>query len=202
MPEISHKTPNEAVVKAAQVLVSEGVKSSELEAEIMKVLQKRQQQKVEATKPKDPNWTELTEADAYRTDVYIPVYEHDIPDYMNMNLKDQEYICVWANKDQRRLGALLAEGYELLKQEHVHPEFRVPLVWSSEGTYEYADVICMRVHKRIILSKRRKAFELSMKQLSSMNKPPRTRFTPDSDFSLDSGLGYYDADSTGVVTQT
>lgn len=192
MPEMNHKEPS-AVSKIAQAVVSEGATSSDLEAKIMEILQKRKVANAAAAKPPEPNWAALTEADAYKPDVYIPVIDHDIPDYMNMRLKDQEYVCVWANKDQRRLGALLAEGYELLKKEHVHPEFQAPLVWSSEGTYEYADTVCMRVHKRIILSKRRKAFEISMKQLSTVSKPPRSRFTPDDDIALDPGMGFYEA---------
>ena len=195
MPEINHKTPEAAtaVSKIAEAVVAEGAKSVDLEAKILEVLQRNKQKREVEAKPKDPNWAELTEADAYRPDVYIPIIDHDVPDYMNMRLKDQEYVCVWANKDQRRLGALLAEGYELLKKEHVHPDFQVPLVWSSEGTYEYADTICMRVHKRIILSKRRRAFEISMKQLSVVNKPPRSRFTPEDEFQLDPGMGFYEA---------
>ena len=193
MPEINHKDTNATVSKIAQTIASEGVKSTELEAKIIEVLQRRKEERNEAAKPKEPDWTKLTEADAYKQDVYIPVIDHDIPDYMNMQLKDQEYMCVWANKDQRRLGALLAEGYELLKQEHVHPNFKVPLVWSSEGTYEYADTICMRVHKRIILSKRRKAYEISRKQLETVSRPPRSRFTSDDEIQLDPGMGFYEA---------
>lgn len=193
MPEINHKDTTATVAKVAQAITSEGIKSDDLEAKILEVLNKKKQEREKAAAPKEPNWAELSEADAYRPDVYIPVIDHDVPDYMNMKLKDQEYVCVWANKDQRRLGALLAEGYELLKKEHVHPDFQVPLMWSSEGAYEYADTICMRVHKRIILSKRRKAFEISMKQLSTVSKPPRSRFTPDDEIQLDPGMGFYEA---------
>jgi hypothetical protein len=196
MPEINHKDPTATaatVTKVAQAIVSEGIKSDDLEAKILEVLNRKKQEREKAAQPKEPDWAQLTEADAYRSDVYIPVLDHDIPDYMNMKLKDQEYVVVWANKDQRRLGALLAEGYEILKKEHVHPDFKVPLIWSSDGAYEYADTVCMRVHKRIILSKRRKAFEISMKQLATVNKVPRSRFTVDDDIQLDPGMGFYEA---------
>ncbi len=195
MPEINHKDPATAatVTKVAQAIASEGIKSEDLETKILEVLNRKKAEREKAAEPKEPNWAELSEADAYKADVYIPVLNHDIPDYMNMKLKDQEYVCVWANKDQRRLGALLAEGYEMLKKEHVHPEFKIPLMWSSEGTYEYADTVCMRVHKRIILSKRRKAFEISMRQLATVNKPPRSRFTADDEIQLDPGMGFYEA---------
>ena len=192
MPEINHKSSDPVATKIAEALVAEKVKPSDLETKILEVLQKRKAERLEAAKPKEPDWATLTEADAYKPDVYIPMYDHDVPDYLNMKLKDQEYMCVWANKDQRRLGALLAEGYELLKPEHVSPEFRVPLRWSSEGTYEYADTICVRVHKRILLAKRRKALEISQKQLKITNRPPRSRFTPESDVELEPGLNLYE----------
>lgn len=194
MPEINHKAEAASTVsKIAHTIASEGIKSEDLEAKILEVLSKKKAERAQAEQPKEPDWAALTEADAYKPDVYIPVIDHDVPDYMNMKLKDQEYVCVWANKDRRRMGALLAEGYEVLKKEHVHPDFQVPLMWSSEGTYEYADTICMRVHKRIILSKRRKAFEISMKQLATVNKPPRSRFTPEDEIQLDPGMGFYEA---------
>lgn len=205
MPTIDHKnlSPEQpkaetTVAKVAAVIASEGIKHSDLEEKIVEILQKRKAEREVAATPKEPNWATVTEADAYKPDVHIPIIDHDVPDYMNMRLKDQEYMCVWANKDQRRLGALLAEGYELLQKEHVHPDFKVPLAWSSEGTYEYADTVCMRVHKRIILSKRRKSFEISQKQLSAVSKLPRQRIKGTLDLAddvnpLGSGMDFYES---------
>jgi hypothetical protein len=94
---------------------------------------------------------------------------------MNMKLKDTEYEVVWASKDQRRLGQLCAEGYEFLKPEHVATDFKLPLLFDSEGMYRYQDVIAMRVHKRILYGKRRKGLAISQAQLRNNHRPPTTR---------------------------
>jgi len=146
-----------------------------LEAAVNEALAKVAKKRQEAAKPKEPDWSTLTEAEAMSAATYIPVIEHDIPDYMNMKLKDAEYMCVWASRDQRRIGQLQAEGYEFLKKEHVHPDFKLPLLFDSEGLYTYADVVCMRVHKRIVYGKRKKALQISLNQLANRNRPPRVK---------------------------
>ncbi len=117
----------------------------------------------------------MTEQQAMNPATYIPVIEHDIPDYMNIKLKDTEYEPVWASRDQRRLGQLLAKGYEFITPEMMADNFKVPLLFDSERHYVYSDVIAMRVHKRILYGKRRKAAEISLKQLKNKNRIPKTK---------------------------
>lgn len=162
-------------IKTAAPAIHAAPDDKTLEALVDAALAKRAAKVREAAQPKEPNWATLTEAEAMSAATYIPVIEHDIPDYMNMRLKDQEYMCVWASKDQRRIGQLQAEGYEFLKQEHIHPDFKVPLRFDSEGLYTYADVVCMRVHKRIVYGKRKKALQVSLNQLANRNRPPRVK---------------------------
>jgi hypothetical protein len=195
MPEINHKdqpsipatptptaqsktpvtTAPNAAKEVAETIVAKGITSEDLEAQIAVILDKRRAARVEAEKPKEPDWANLTEVQAYSPDVYIPVIEHDIPDYMTIKLKDTEYEPVWANRDQRRIGALLAEGYELIKPEHLAGDFKAPLKFESDGSYIYADVIALRVHKRILFGKRRKALEISQKQLKNTRGIPQQR---------------------------
>jgi hypothetical protein len=119
---------------------------------------------------------------------------------MNMKLKDQAYEVVWASKDQRRLGQLKAEGYEMLREEHVDPHFKLPLQFNSEGFYEYVDVVAMRVHKRILYGKRRKTLDISLRQLKNTNRIPQQRLKGTYELSsdepiLDPGFSLYD---TGI----
>ena len=129
------------------------------------ILAKKKLERKAAVEPKEPDWSKITEAEAYEPNVYIPVIEHEIPDYMNILLKDSEYEAVWASRDQRRLGQLLAEGYEFIKPEHMATGFKLPLRFDSEKMYIYQDVVAMRVHKRILYGKRRRALEISLGQL-------------------------------------
>jgi hypothetical protein len=182
MPEIDHKFTDvvKAAVPAPPASPASPVKTityteDELAAKIKEVLAAQVHSAREAAKPKEPNWATTTERDVYNQDVYIPAIEHEVPDYMNIQLADPEYMVVWASQDQRRLGQLFATGYEMLKPGHVAKNFKLPLKFDSEDTYRFMDVVAMRVHKRILLGKRRAALQVSLNQLSNRNRPPRVK---------------------------
>lgn len=161
VPQVSSEVQER--IDAATVVA--GVPVDVLADKVREVLDQRKVEAVEALRPKEPDYSKLNEADIYAPDVYIPVIEHELADYMNMKLQDENYLAVWANKDQRRLGELLAQGYEFLKQEHVARSFTCPLKFNSEGLYEYQDVVCLRVHKRIKFAKLRRIQQASEHQL-------------------------------------
>lgn len=191
MPEVNHKnepsisapppiqaTPKETIsaqAKAISSLDTSNITQEQLEAAIRAVLMKNQIAAVEASKPKEPNWATLTEQQAYDPAVYVPCIDHEITNYMNIQIADPEYDVVWAKRDQRRIGQKMAEGYELLKPEHLHKDFKIPLKFDSEGMYIYEDVVAMRVHKRILYGRRRKALQVSLNQLSNRKRPPRVK---------------------------
>jgi hypothetical protein len=187
-PDPNPVTPAQPVTptrSVAESILKAGVTVEALENEIDRILEERKKARAEASKPKEPDWTKISEQDAYRQDIYIPVIEHDVPDYMNLKLRDQAYEVVWASKDQRRLGQLLAEGYEYIKPEHIDPHFKLPLRFDSENLYIYVDVIAMRVHKRILYGKRRKALDISQRQLKNTNKIPQQRLKGTFDLTSD-----------------
>ena len=174
MPEITHTTQSPTAV-ATKPVTPPGVSATDLQKAVETALKNLQAKRAEAAKPVEPNWATVTEADVANFAINIPIHDHEIPAYMDIQLKDPEYMVVWAAQDQRRISQLQAEGYEFLKPEHMHPDFKVPLKFNSEGIYHYEDVIAMRVHKRILLGKRRKMLELSTSQLKNNRRPPSSR---------------------------
>lgn len=140
---------------------------AQLEELVQKILARKVVEKQEAGKLKEPDWTKVNEAQAINLSnpIYIPAIEHDIPDYLTVKLEDEEYECVWVNRDQRRTSYHLAMGYEFLRPEHCKRGWKVPLKFDSEKNYIFEDVIAMRVHKRILYGKRRRALEISQLQL-------------------------------------
>jgi len=164
LPPAKPATPSPADMAAS--LATAGVTPETLEDVINKILNERKAQAIaKVTTPKEPDYKALSEKDILNPDIYIPVIEHDIPDYMNVKLKDDEYIPIWVNRDQRQLGAKLAEGFELLRKEHLPEGYISPLKFDSEGNYVYQDVICCRVHKRIRFARIRRFFDMSKNQL-------------------------------------
>jgi hypothetical protein len=119
--------------------------------------------------PAEPDWSKVDERAAtdLSRDMYIPVIEHDVPQYLDIRLADPEYIAVWVNRNPIRISEKKAEGYELVEERHLAKNYPVPLKFDSEGMYVYEDVVAMRVHKRIIFGKRRRAVEMSVNRLKN-----------------------------------
>lgn len=153
------------VHSVASTMADVGISPDTLEDVIKRVLDQRKEAKIEELTPKEPDYKTLKEQDIIRNDIYIPVIEHDIPEYMHVELRDEEYVPIWVNRDQRRIGAVQAEGFEFIKAEHLALNWKAPLKFDSEGLYVYQDVVCMRVHKRIRFAKLRKFYEISKNQL-------------------------------------
>ena len=179
MPEVTHAaqtaSPKTQAAAITSAVIDPNMSTEALEKIIESILLRRKAEAVEAAKPKEPDWAKITEKEAYGAGVYIPVIDHELPDYMNLKLKDTEYECVWASQDKRRLGMLLNTGYEYVKLEHIHPDFKLPLQFETDGLYKYMDVVALRVHKRILYGKRVQALQTSINQLSNRNRPPRAR---------------------------
>lgn len=179
LPNLEDTTPAEEPFLEQEALKDvinfPGIDPAILEQALEAVIEKRRDAIKQKAKGVEPDWSTLEEKDYYNQELYIPVIEHDIPDYLNMRLKDTSYVAVWANMDQRRLGQLFAEGYEALRKEHVDPTFKLPLVFNSEGMYRYADVICLRVHKSIRVAKLRRIQDISAKQLKRVGADARIK---------------------------
>jgi len=201
-----------AIAGAKQTLEETGkqvatLSGEDLEKEINRILgikaQKDRDAKIAAAKPPEPDWATLDEVQA--TNLNLPfnveVIEHEVPAYMDIRLKDPEYVAVWANRDQRRLGELFAQGYEILKSEHIDSDFKLPLRFDSENCYTYMDVIALRVHKRILFAKRRRVVEKSVYQLRALQAVAKSKVQDKMDTedpllgnAFRSGrMGFYDA---------
>jgi hypothetical protein len=158
------------------------------------VLKKKKAENVAAAAPKEPDWATMTEREALKADTYIPTIDHQVPEYLNVRLKDPEYMVVWASTDQRRVGQLSAEGYEFLKEEDIHPDFHTPLKFDSEHRYQYMDLVCMKVHKRILFAKRRKVINITHDQIKMHKRLPSSKHqNPDH---IGQGMDLYEAESS------
>jgi hypothetical protein len=157
---------------------------SEIPSMTREELDARVKELIEAAAPKrtkpaapEPDWAKLGELEALNVNnnLNLPMITHEVPAYLDVKLADNEYVAVWANRDQRRIGELEAQGYEFLRPEHLEKGFKLPLKFNSEGMYIYADVVAMRVHKRILYSKRRKIQEISVRQLRGAQQIAKER---------------------------
>jgi hypothetical protein len=94
------------------------------------------------------DWAKVSENDVYSLDFPIPVIEHELPDYMDIHLKSQEYVARWTHKLSRHLGTRLAMGYSYVEPEDWDPNFPLVLQF-TEGKLFCEDVVALKIHKSI-----------------------------------------------------
>jgi hypothetical protein len=103
--------------------------------------------KTEIAKAAEIDWSQVNENQVFDLSFQIPVIEHELPSYMEVHLKDQNYVARWCNRSPRRLGPLMASGYEFVTPEHWDESFPHILNFDGEGHLIMDDVVLLRVHK-------------------------------------------------------
>lgn len=172
-PTITPKSPT----AAGEPIITKSISDKELLSLLAKVneLEKKVASKSEAPKiqidaPID--WSKVTEQQVADLNFPIPVIEHEIPEYMTVYLKDQNYIAKWSHISQRRLGMLLAEGYERVKEEDWDENYPHILAFNAEGYLVYDDVIALKIYKGRYFGKvRRETLKaMQLKNVAGYNK--------------------------------
>ena len=113
--------------------------------------------KREAAKPQEPiDWTKINETHVADLNFPIPVYEHELPDYMTVYLSDNNYVAKWVHRSAAHLGTMLASGYEYITASDWDPTKPRVLAFNPDGHLIYDDVIALKVHKSRYFGKLRR----------------------------------------------
>lgn len=150
------KTPPVAVPEAKTVSVEQVLQLlSEVAALKAKVDSK--EPKREAAKPEEPiDWTKIEEKHVADLNFPIPVYEHELPDYMTVYLKDNNYVAKWVHRSAAHLGTMLSSGYEYISKSDWDPNKPQVLAFNAEGHLIYDDVVALKVTKQRYFGKLRR----------------------------------------------
>lgn len=97
--------------------------------------------------PKEIDWTKIDEKDIINFDIPIPVFEQEMPEYLNVKLIDRNYIPRWVHKLPERLGMCIAQGYQFVKEDDLDKSYNHPLKFDESGNYSHGDVVCLKVLK-------------------------------------------------------
>lgn len=126
----------------------------------------------QALKSTEIDWSKVNEDSVADLDFPIPVIEHEMPDYMTIHLKDNNYVAKWIHQLPSHLGTMLASGYEWITESDWDPNFPKVLGFNSEGHLTYEDVVGLKVHKSRYLGKLRRDFLKStqIRGVAGMNK--------------------------------
>lgn len=99
------------------------------------------------TKPAEIDWANIKESDVFDLSIPIPAIEHQMPDYLDVHLKDPMYVARWVHKLPERLGPALQAGYNYITKEDLDDRFPIPLTFDTEGHYAHADVVALKILK-------------------------------------------------------
>jgi hypothetical protein len=85
--------------------------------------------KAEIASPPEPeiDWTKVEEKDIFDLTIPIPAIEQEVPDYLNMHVKDKMYVTRWIHLLRERLGPCLAAGYSYVTKDELDDRYPLSL---------------------------------------------------------------------------
>jgi hypothetical protein len=104
----------------------------------------------------------LKESDIYDFNVPIKAIDHQLPDFLDIKLKDPNMVARWINLDPRRMGQAIAEGWSYIGKDDLAQPLKVQVNNSADGHYVYADVVAMKLTKEKVYGRIRGNFLKSL----------------------------------------
>jgi len=141
-----------------------GTQLMELAQRIEQVKQEHNAKQAQQQKPRyytASEFSNLKETDVYNFDIPIRTIENEIPDFLDIHLLDSNYVPRWINKDPRRLGQAIAEGWTYITHDDLSEPLKIKLD-SADGHYVYADVVAMKLTKEKVYGRIRANFLKSL----------------------------------------
>lgn len=137
----------------------------ELARRIDAVKEEQNKKAADSQKPRYYTSTEfgdLKEKDIYNFDHPIRAIENAIPDFLDVHLSDPNMVPRWINKDPRRLGQAIAEGWSYITRDDLAEPMKIQVADSADGHYVYADVVAMKLSKEKVYGRIRANFLKSL----------------------------------------
>jgi hypothetical protein len=114
------------------------------------------------------DWSKVTEKDIFEMDFPLEVIEQEVPEYMNVYLKDNNMVARWCHKSERHLGTRIAQGYDFVKESDWDENKPQILKFNSEGHLTCEDVVAMKISKMRYYSSLKRV-QLKSTQLKNVN---------------------------------
>jgi hypothetical protein len=127
------------------------------------------------------DYSKLDEKDIFNLDIPIEVIDHDMPDYVKVELKDTSYVARWVNKNPRRLGPMKARGWDFVKPEDLATKLKIDLNVDENNQFRFDDVILMKCEKARYFGMLRANHERALLQVNAKeaHKVAKTRVQND-----------------------
>jgi hypothetical protein len=93
------------------------------------------------------DFSKLSEKDVWDLNIPIQAIEHGLPDYLNVELLDSNYIARWVHKTPRRLGPMLSVGWTFVEPKDLANKLILEVKPNENGQYQHDDVLLMKLSK-------------------------------------------------------
>lgn len=119
-------------------------------------------------KPAPVDFSKLTEDAVYDLEIPIEAVEHELPDWLTIDLKDKNYTARWIHKTPRRLGPMLAQGWTYIEPEDLDPKspLTTRLATDVNGHFSYDDVVACKLTKAKYFGQLRRNHERALMQVN------------------------------------
>lgn len=111
----------------------------------------------------------LREDSIFDLNIPIQAIDHQIPEYLNVTLKDSNYEPRWIQTSSKRLGQARAQGWSYVTKEDLGAELGVEIEADSAGHFVYIDTVLMKMTKQKLYSQLRSNY-LRAIQMTQQNK--------------------------------
>lgn len=93
------------------------------------------------------DYTHLSEEDIYNMDIPMEARPFSSEDSLRVELLDSGLVPRWVNKDPRRLGSMIAKGFQYVTEKDLAKRLEVEVAADAEGHFSLGDVILMKITK-------------------------------------------------------
>lgn len=157
----STQAPDEAAILRAKI--------ADMEAAIKLLVQGRDNVKLKAAamEKKPIEWSKLKESDVFDLDVPIDAIDQSTPDYMAVESADDNYVLRWVHKLPQRLGPMKGMGFQECTKEDIKGELNLSIEVNANGQFQFADVILMKIEKRLYYGMLRRNHERALKMVDA-----------------------------------
>lgn len=134
------------------------------------------------------DFSNLSEASIYDMSIPIQAISHEIPDFLNVKLRDKNFEARWIQTNSRRLGQAIAEGFTYITKEELAENLQVHVTPDASGHFVYADVVLMKLPKEKLYARIRSNFIKSLnttKNVGAMHEKMREAIEQDIENSAD-----------------
>lgn len=108
------------------------------------------------------DFSTMHESDVFNLDIPIQAIDHQPPEYMDVQLKDTNFVPRWIQTSAMRLGQARSQGWGYVIQEDLAKQLNIEIEEDVNGHFVYNDVVLMKCTKEKVFTQIRANFQRAL----------------------------------------